>query len=271
MLPDDPAIIRLFDRYLSGFLALLLGFTRIYAVLQIFPLFTATNVRGGLRAALAIVLALPLIPVIEPQVAALNDLNPTSFGLLVAKEFLVGILLGGLLSVPLWGVQTAGDLIDATRGASAANLSDPVNASEQSVTGTVLLYAALGLFILVDGFRLLASFIYDSYAVARPGEFLPPVGMELVAATGMLLGKLFTIGIVVSGPAMIALFIIDISLVFSSRIARQIPVNDFSTLIKNLCVAAFLPLYGVFLQQYMLSDWRAVTAFLQGFLRLDGG
>ena len=34
---------------------------------RVFPLFTAPNVRGTIRATLAIVLTIPLVPLIEPQ------------------------------------------------------------------------------------------------------------------------------------------------------------------------------------------------------------
>jgi type III secretion protein T len=93
--------------------------------------------------------------------------------------------------------------------------------------------------------------------------------METVVSIGQLLTKMFILGVIVSGPMMIALIVIDISLVFASRISKQVNVNDFAGIIKNLCICAFIPLYALFLEQYMLNDWRDLMIFIRDFLRVD--
>lgn len=257
------------ERYLLTGMAFALGFVRIMAVLQIFPLFTTINVRGSIRATLALVLAAPLAPIIETELVALGQPTVVDFAGLAVKEFVFGVLVGCLVAIPFWGVQAAGDIVDVSRGASAANVADPVNANENSLTGLVLLYAALAIFVVAGGLQLVVELLYDTYRILPATAFFPPVGMETIAAIGTLMTRMFALGVIVSGPMMIALIVIDVSLVFASRVAKQIDVSDFAAIAKNLCICAFIPLYAMFLEQYMLDDWRNLMNFVGDFLGLD--
>lgn len=257
------------ERYVLTGIAFALGFVRIMAVLQIFPLFTTINVRGSIRATFALVLAAPLVPVIEAQLVDLGQPGVMDLAGLAVKEFLFGLLVGCLIAIPFWGVQVAGDVADVSRGASAANVADPVNANENSLTGLILLYAALAIFVVAGGLQLVVELIYATYEVLPATAFFPPVGMETIASIGTLMTRMFALGVIVSGPLMIALIVIDLSLVFGSRISKQIDVSEFAATLKNLCVAAFIPLYALFLEQYMLNDWRNIMTFVADFLGVE--
>lgn len=262
----DEIVTAWLERYIWTGLAFAIGFARIIAVLQIFPLFTALNVRGTIRATLALVLTIPLVPMIEPQLMQLGDPDLWNLATLMVKEFVFGLLLGSLIAIPFWGIQSAGDVIDLSRGASMANVADPVNANENSLTGLVLLYASLAIFVVAGGLQLVIELIYHSYSILQITDVAPPMGMTTVAAIGDLLTRMFTLGVIISGPIMIALIVVDLSLVFASRIAKQIQVSDFTMIMKNLCVCAFIPLYAMFLEEYMLDDWRELMRFVEAFL-----
>jgi type III secretion protein T len=262
----DEIITAWVERHLWTGLAFATGFARIIAVLQIFPLFTALNVRGSIRATLALVLAIPLVPMIEPQLMQLGDPDLWVLASLMVKEFVFGLLLGCLVAIPFWGIQSAGDVIDVSRGASAANVADPVNADENSQTGLILLYASLAIFVVAGGLQLVIELVYHSYSILRITDVAPPMGMTTIVAIGDLLTRMFTLGVIISGPMMIALIAVDLSLVFASRIAKQIQVSEFAMIVKNLCVCAFIPLYALFLEEYMLDDWRDLMRFVEAFL-----
>jgi type III secretion protein T len=244
MVEAEELLTSFLEIYLTTGIAFALGYIRIIAVLQMFPLFTTINVRGTIRSTFALVLALPLVPIIEPQLRELSD--PTLFDLAIIafKEFVFGTLIGCLVAIPFWGIQSAGDVIDVSRGASAANVADPVNANENSLTGLVLLYASLAIFVVAGGLQMVVGLVYETYRIMEVTAVIPEMNMAMVASLGELLTKMFVLGVIVSGPLMIALIVIDLSLVFGSRIAKQIQVTDFAAILKNLCVCAFIPLYA---------------------------
>jgi type III secretion protein T len=273
MIETEDLLTLVLEVYLTTGIAFALGYIRIIGVLTMFPLFTTINVRGAIRSTFALVLAMPLVPIIEPQLRALAD--PTMFDLAIIafKEFIIGVLVGCLVAIPFWGIQSAGDVVDVSRGASAANVADPVNANENSLTGLVLLYASLAIFVVAGGLQMVVGLVYETYRIMDVTAVIPQMSMETIVAIGQLMTKMFVLGVIVSGPMMIALIVIDISLVFGSRIAKQIQVTDFAAILKNLCVCAFIPLYAIFLEQYMLNEWRDLMIFIHGFLRggVDGG
>jgi type III secretion protein T len=257
-------------------IALVFAFARIQGVLQTFPLFTTLNVRGQIKAVFALVLCIPIVPMLAPQfadsafrVTTSGQFPPLPFMLvLIGKEYLIGVMLGTLMAIPFWAVQTAGDLIDMDRGASAANLSDPVNANEQSLTGVILLYATLAIFVVMDGLQIVISMIYDTFRVLKPTELLPTPDLDLVQTLGMLIGKMVITGAMIAGPILVMTLAVDVTLVFSARIAKQLPLNDFSIIVKNLIAASFLPLYALFLGQYFVKEWNTMLEFIKGFIKL---
>jgi type III secretory pathway component EscT len=95
--------------------------------------------------------------------------------------------------------------------------------------------------------------------------------MPFVASIGLLLTKMFTLGIVVAGPLMIVMTAIDIALVFATRVAKQIQVSEFANYFKNLAAAMAIPIYAVFLDQYIRDEWRILMKFIHDFLRLESG
>lgn len=271
ILLDTASIAAFVDWAYAMLLALILAVARIAAVLQIFPLFTVPNIRGQIRTVLALALAVPIVPVLQAEVRPLLEGPLLVILVLVMKEFLFGIVLGALLAIPFWGIQSAGDLIDSNRGASAANQSDPVNANEQSQLGTIFNFAAIAVFVVMGGLQILVGLLYDSFLVVRVSNFLPNPGDELVKTLGLMMNKMFIIGIVVGGPILIALAVIDVSLVFASRIAKQIQANEFSSVAKNLCTAAFVPMYAIFLSQYMIKDWSSMMMVIRDFIGIRVG
>jgi type III secretion protein T len=256
------------QRYEALFLAITLATARMAGLLSQFPLFTTTQIQGQIRAALAVAVGLPVAFKIEPEIAAV--LPSAGFWLIAvfAKEFLIGMALGIVLGVPFYGVQAAGDIIDHERGASQPNQTDPINSAEQSTTGIILLLAGLAIFVVSGGLFLIVQVVYDSYIFWPATSLAPSLGFETLSVLGRILSLILQIGVIVAGPAMILMFLVDIVLAFGSKAAKGIELNDFSVSLKNLVVAFALPLYGIFLVQYVRGDWRAMTAFVRGFLGL---
>lgn len=267
--PSDEAFMALLMGLYELFLAITFAVVRITAALQIIPLFTTINLRGTVRVTVAIVLALPLVPLLQAEIEAVGRLDLLTIVLLGAKELGVGLLIGTLVAIPFWGVQAAGDIVDFSRGASAANLADPVNANEVSVLGMVLLYAALAIFVVVGGIPAIVEILYQSYRVIPVTRIVPVLEWDLVGALGTLVTRLVGLGILVAGPMMLAMIVIDLALVFSSRIAKQIPTMEFAALLKALAVLAMVPLYALFLDQYVVSDWRELLSFADALMRLE--
>ena len=101
---------------------------RMLAMMVVFPVFDRLGVTGFIRNSIAVVISIPLIPMI----AAHLDGEQLSLGLIAAlllKEVVVGLVVGIVLAVPLYAAEAAGDILDLQRGSSSASLSDPLGST----------------------------------------------------------------------------------------------------------------------------------------------
>jgi len=230
-----------------------LAITRMLAMLLVMPAFTRLGTTGVVRTGIALVAALPVIPVVAQAVAPFT-LTPATIAVLTAKEAIVGALLGLMLGIPLWAAQAAGDMLDLQRGASMATLANPSQAEEVSVSGTLFELTMLALFYASGGVAVALGVIYDSYALwpaaATLPQFGPSTGLILLRA----LDSVITLGLMLAAPLVLCLFVADIVLALLSRAAPNLNVFDLSFSLKSLLFAALLVLYCAFLIGYMRSD-----------------
>lgn len=254
--------------YQPFILALLLAQGRMIGFLQQFPLFSYTGIQGQIRAIFALAISYPIAVMIEPEVRQLTVGNTALIIALLAKEVALGFGLGTVLAIPFYGVQAAGDFIDHQRGASMVNQTDPVNAAESTTSGTILLLTSLAIFVVAGGLFVIVQVIYDSYQFWPATSLMPNTNIELFSLLGFSLNLLIQIGLIIAGPVLIVLFMVDLVLAFGSRAAGRIQLDDMSQGTKNVIVILLIPFYGIFLSQYVQGDWRALVAFVRGAMGL---
>lgn len=259
-------MIALVEKYQPLIMALMLAQARMLGFLQQFPLFSYTRIQGQTRTIFALAIAYPLALSIEPEMSIITNQNLSLLVALMAKEAVIGVTLGTVLGMPFWGVQAAGDFIDHERGASMVNQTDPVNASESTTSGTILLLTSLAIFTLAGGLYVIIQVIYDSYLFWPATSLTPKVDLDVFYLLGMSLTLLMQIGLIVAGPALIVLLLVDLVLAFAGKAASNIQLDGVSQSFKNLIILILIPFYGVFLGQYISGDWRSLVTFVRGIL-----
>src|SRR5262245_4380334 len=243
-------------------IAAALTLTRMTAMMLVMPAFTRLGVTGIVRSGIALVLALPAIPLVAQSIVSL-DLDPGTIAVIVAKEAVVGTIIGLVLGVPLWAAEAAGDILDLQRGASMATLTDPGNSGETSVTGTLLALTMLALFNASGGVTVALRVVYDSYALWPATATLPQFDRTAALLLLRLLDDIVALGLMLVVPLVVCLFIADAVMALLSRAAPNLNVFDLSFSLKNLLFAVLLVLYCAFLVSYMRAD----LALLDGMSR----
>lgn len=232
---------------LFGHVALMaVAMARPTAMILILPVFTRLGLTGLLRAGVAFALALPIAPLLAADLPDVLALGGGALLAILLKEMALGFLLGLVFGVPFWAAQSAGDVIDTQRGASIAYMVDPTALSEVSITGTFLELVLLALFFLSGGMPIVIGAVYDSlllWPILAPfPEFQPDTGTLLLG----LLDKVLLIALIVGGPIVFVLFLVEAAMAMVSRISPSLPVSDLSLPIKGIAVFAVLPVYIVF-------------------------
>jgi flagellar biosynthetic protein FliR len=252
---------------LQAFLALFfLAMARLVTAIYFVPFFGGQAVPSRVRIGLAVILAAVLAPNLSRTAAA--DLNAVLLVALLAKEIMIGALLGIACQFVFYGIQMAGILIDTQRGMNQLTFFAPQLSGPASVLGQLKLQTAIVLFLILDGhlqyLRALDASFREVPVLAFPA--IPPGATALLETAARLSGNALLIGLQLAAPVLIALFLIDIAFGMLNRVASQINVHQESQPVKAMAGLGVLLLASGFLLSRMtaiLGDMmNSVTAML---------
>jgi type III secretion protein T len=247
---DLSSIVQLFDRLHDDIIATGFALARMAGLISVMPAFTRLGLTGILRAATALALALPVVPMIVAAIAS-ERLTVTIVAALLVKEVIVGLVIGLVLGVPIWAAEAAGDVLDLQRGSTAAGLLDPLATTEESITGTLFGLVMVGLYFGSGGLPLTLRTVYDSYAIWPAASVFPSFSAAASQFFIRLLDNVVTMGLVLVAPIVVFMLLTDLLLALVSRAAPHLNVFALVLSVKNLVFALLLALYCVFLIKYM--------------------
>jgi len=247
------------------FLAAAFALARMLAMMTVFPVFDRLGVTGITRNAIALVLSVPLIPMIAAHLGS-EQLSLGLIAALLLKEVTVGLVVGLVLGVPLFTAEIAGDVLDLQRGSSSGTLSDPLGTTQSQISGTLLALVIIALYFASGCFDLTLRAIYDSYGIWPVRRFLPLFSGEAGDLLLRLLDSIVATGLMLVGPIVVCLLLVDLLFAFIARAAPQLQPFYLSLTVKNLVFSLVLVLYGVFLVGYMQNG---LAVFLDTKAKLE--
>lgn len=221
----------------------------------VFPVFGWLGLVGMIRTVTAFVIGFPMLAIVYADLtAAATPLAAEFIVTLVAKEFLVGAIIGVVLGAPFWAAETAGSYVDVYRGTSAATVVSPDQMSEPLITGAIFSIALVAIFLIMGGLRIAIDAIYQSFQIWPMFEVVPDISQPLYPIFIDLLTKVFKLGLALGAPIMIAMFLGELALAYASRFAQQINVFDATLSAKNLIFLFILPPYLYMLVSFYGDD-----------------
>jgi flagellar biosynthesis protein FliR len=242
--------------------AVMLIFARVGTALMLLPGFGEFYVLQRFRLLLAFFISLLLTPLLGPL---LPPLPGSAAGLvdIVGSEVVIGLFLGTVARILLAALDIAGTVASFQLGLSAAQIFNPMAASQGSLPGT--LYSVLGvlLIFLTDLHHLLLRALVGSYDVFAPGV-LPPLNdlSEMIARS---VAGAFVIGIEMAAPFIVLGLVFFVALGIVGRLVPQLQIL-FVTLplqiLGGLVALVFVLAAGM---QWFLD------AFQREFTALTGG
>lgn len=253
----------------QGLLAAAAASIRPLVALALIPLFSGSVMPAMIRNACVLAIVLP--------VAALHVDAPSLAGASVPwmlatalREAVIGVAIGLGFAAFLAGLQIVGQIIDHQTGLTFSQNVDPVSGNQVSVT-SLLLERVLFTALLAGG-ALLAIFdtLYLSFEVWPLGRALPEVPAGLPAWLMASSGRLFALGLLLAGPVLFALFVVDVGVGMLNRAAPQLNVFGITQSVKSMVSLAVLMLALPSMIQRSLEAFNeAARAF--GLLLRAGG
>ncbi|KAI95310.1 hypothetical protein T281_06195 [Rhodomicrobium udaipurense JA643] len=251
--------------------AFALSLPRAYAMFSFVPITTRLGLPELLRATTVLAIMLPVIEPFAEEIRKVPEMTAFTLAALCIKEAVIGIMLGLVLGLPFWALEVAGNILDFVRQAPDAQLQDPQGTTESSITGTLLSIFVIFVFLAYGGFGILTDVVYTSFGAWPMLELAPALATDAVLKFGPLLDKLFRMALVLAAPVLAMILLAFLILIMIARFVPQINVFDLSMSARNIAFFIALPIYLVFVLDYLMPELAAtktvvetVRAFLHG-------
>lgn len=207
---------------------------RLLSTLSLVPFLGGPSVPGQIKVGLAAILAAVLLPILRSGAGAVPDSALIYFALL-AKELVVGALIGLLTQIVFYGVQLAGILIDTQRGMNQITYLAPQLPGHVSALGNLKFQASLVLFLAMQGHLLFLRALANSFTIV-PLLSMPHIhaGVTALAAqAARITADTILIGAELAAPVVLAIFLIDLSFGCIGKVASQIHITTDSNTAKS--------------------------------------
>ena len=250
-------------------IALAIATPRPLAIFAVLPLTGRLGLPPFFRNVIVIAISLPIVIPLQLQIKAAPTIPIASLFALSLKEVFIGLLIGLVLGIPFWAIETAGNIVDFVRQAPDSELQDAQGTTEASITGTLFSVVATYYYVTIGGITLLINSIYISYTIWPPLAPLPTLDPSATLRILALLDALFRSALMIAAPLVIFIMISLLLLMIIARITPQINVFDLSMSFRNIAFIVVMQVYAVFIIDYFgaeISGLRNAMDVVKGLL-----
>jgi len=250
-------VVELTRQLEQNLLLVVLVMTRLSTLLMSLPAI-GVGVPVKVRALLALVLTLLMVPTVAsiesapaPQAAHLIDL-----AIMVAREAVVGLLIGATVQILVTGVQTAGEIMSGTGGLQLGDAVDPSTRSAMPTLAQLVGLLVVATMIVIGGHRFILSSLIDSFIALPAGDVrFHDSMMELVIVQ---LTSSLAAGVRVAAPVIVAMLLSNL---ITGLISRTLPQLNVLAIGLSLNAVALLAVAAMTIgsASYLFRDEFAVT------------
>lgn len=208
------------ETILQSFPVFLLIFCRITSFFVVVPVFSSRGVPASFKIGFSFFVALVVFSANGSGIIVPQDLN---YILLIAREVLIGLLLGFIGYLMFMTIQTAGSFIDIQIGFGIANVIDPMTGASSPILGNFKYMFALLMFLGMNGHHFLLDAIVYSYNWVPIDNdlFVRMMNGSLSEFLVRSFAQSFVLAFQMAAPLVTALFLTDVGLAFLARTAPQ--------------------------------------------------
>ncbi|MGL4439978.1 MAG: flagellar biosynthetic protein FliR [Bosea sp. (in: a-proteobacteria)] len=198
----------------------MLVFARVGTMVMLMPGLGERFVLNRAKLAIAVFLALLLMPVARPLMQVPAD--PAVLMSLLISEILIGAVLGLSARLIMAALQTAGVIIANQIGLGFATAVDPAMGQQNPSIGNFLTILGVTMVLVTDLHHLAISAIHNSYSMLPPGAY-PSVG-DASALGLQAVSKSFAIAVQLSAPFIVFGLLFNVGLGVLARLMPQFQV-----------------------------------------------
>ncbi|MEN2786119.1 flagellar biosynthetic protein FliR [Sphingomonas qilianensis] len=238
----------------AGFLIL---FARIGAVLMLLPAFSEEAIPAQIRLLLGIGFTAGLFGLLHGRLTPALLADTALPGTIIA-ELLVGLAIGGIISIVFKAAAIAGGIISMQIGLSSALVADPAMGGQSPQIAHFITVAATVICLAMDVHHLWIAAMIQSYTVFPVGGLPPADDFTRLAVTAI--GQAMALGVGMAAPLIVYGIVFNTALGLASRMAPAIQVF-FITQPLNLMLG--FALLAVTIGASLMTFANAMASFVQ--------
>jgi flagellar biosynthesis protein FliR len=203
-------------------LIFVLALARVGGLMLVAPVLGAREAPLQVRGLLTVAIALLLVPSQLAQASPPPPASLVELSLIVAEELLIGLALGMGALLLFTGLHLAGQIIAQASGMALAEVFNPTAETSVPVFSEFLYVLGLGIFLLLDGQRLVLDGLLGTLESLPLGQ--THASLPVAEALLRLVSESFEIAVRVAAPTTLALLLATLVLGLISRTLPQLNV-----------------------------------------------
>jgi type III secretion protein T len=219
--------------------------TRVLVAFALFPPFASRTIPAMVRGALVLAMVYP-VAMVNLGAPLLSEFEAVPVLQMLLREAAVGLVIGLGFGCFCAGLQTAGEIIDYQTGLTFTQSLDPQHGNSTSVTAHFFERVLFAVLMVAGVLLLLMETLYLSYELWPIGQPMRALADQMPLLLVAESSRLFALALLLAGPAVLVLFIVDVSVGFLNRAAPQLNVFTLTLSMKSLLglfvVAMALPM-----------------------------
>lgn len=248
-------------RFLTG----LMLFVRFGALLMAMPMLSSRTVPVRVRVGLAALMAM----ILTPLAPTAPEGGVPLFVAQLAKETLVGLVIGWAAAMVFSCVQMAGEWMDLQGGFQAGTILNPTFDTHNAPLGNFKNMLAGVVFFSCNAHSLILRAGVSSMQITPPGALR--FGAGVPGDWTALIGKTFWIAVQLAAPVAAALFLVEILIALANRALPQVNVMILSLPLKALLAVGAVALSVPIIARLLEGVFQGLSGDLGHLLHGMGG
>lgn len=239
---------------------------RVLVATLLIPVFATRLLPAGARVGVA--LAMVWVAALGEPVTleASPGTNSLLYGMLLIKEAGVGLMIGLSFSMVFWIARTIGELVDYQTASTFSQNTDPVNGQNASTLGMFIEKTFIVYTVAAGGLLIFAEVLLLSYQAWPVTRLVPDLVQTVTPLLILETSRLFALGLLLAGPMVLIVFMIDIGFGLVGRTAPQLNLLNLTLPLKAPVAVFVLMLALPFLLGRLFDALGSVRNALVGLI-----
>ncbi len=238
----------------------LLVFSRIGAMIMLFPALGETAVPANIRLTLALLLSLVIYALVRSSLPGMPA-NGVELSFLIGGEVVIGLFIGGSIRLLMSALHVGGTIIAFQSGLASAMAFDPAQSAQSALMASFMTLVGVVLIFATDLHHLMIAAMRDSY-VLFPAGLVPEAG-DFAALATRTVSNAFALGVQISAPFLVYGLLFNIGLGLLARLMPQIQVFFIAMPLNILLAfAIFLSIFSAAMFWFIQYLDEALSQFI---------